>query len=319
MANSVAGYAFDIEGTLYKGGKLQAGVPELFQFLTQQKKPIMFVSGMNLSEMTKVVSQIEKESNVNLSDCTFASNAGSVINKDAKTVQESALSPEEVKEIRRMAQKIAPGSVMVFRTRLNNYREKAIEADTIPNKIRKGITIVLKVLLQVMRKIELHTIPTNRTKLNKMIDNKECYSLDIIAMPKQAVELAKAVKEKFPKLKISGGASLQVSNKDKWAAIESQFADKARDVCYFGDNANDIKCIMNCDRAILSNATKTKMFEVLGREQSNKKQKFATHNFNNSELFKYISGQEYKLDDMVAMTKDAMLDINDTKKVEKEK
>lgn len=307
----VKGYVFDIEGTLYKGGELQKGVPELFRTISNTGKPIMFVSGMNRTEMQQVVDKISDEAGVKLNSI-LASNAGASICYNGEKTS-STLNPEKINQIRDIVRENANGSVVVFRTDITNYREKAIEADTISAKAKKGITIFLKAILEAMKKVELNCIPTSNENLSKLIDSNEICSLEICALPSNIKPLALKIREVLPELKITESATVQISTKSKWSALQDVFGEDAKDVCYFGDSDNDIECIQNCQKAVLTNAKKSRMFDVVEKEQSKGNEKFATVDLGDAELHKYILGNSYSSEYLNNMTTSAKGQTKDAK------
>ncbi len=304
----IKGYAFDIEGTLYKNGKLQKGVLELFKVLSQTGKPIMFISGMNYNEVMKVVSTIKRESNTSFNPI-IASNAGSYIYD--KEIKSFPLSADKVTSIRKTLNLIAPGSMIIYRTALNNYREKILDTDS---KLKSSVTLGLVSILDSLHKIEIDAVPVCQKYLNSINSDNQILSLEII-IPSNSKK-AKFVNELeyFKQLHITNSASVQVSTMSKWQALKNVFGDSAKDVCYFGDNFNDVECLKNCDRAILCNSTKSEMFDVIETEQKLGKNKYATINLSDSELLKYVTGQNYSRHFMENLTSDAKSIVKDLKK-----
>lgn len=303
----IKGYAFDIEGTLYKNGQLQKGAAELFKNIEKTGKPIMFISGMNSTEMKGVIDKINTQSKTTINPI-IASNAGSYIN-GKNDIKFSPLSSTSVNEVKKVVDLIAPGSVIVYRTPLNNYREKAIEAKTIPSKIKKGFTYALIAILEAMKKVELNCVPITMDKIADLQKENQIFSIDILALPKYSKKLAKEL-SKFQDIYVSNGASVQISSSNKWNALQTIFGDDAKNICYFGDSQNDTLCLKNCDKAILANSKKEEMYDIIETEIKNGKDKYATNNLADNEMLKYVLGEGYSkkfMEDLTAKSKASLI------------
>lgn len=307
----IKGYAFDIEGTLYKNGQLQKGVVELFKNIEKTNKPVAFISGMNSAEMKSVIDKINTQAGTKINPI-IASNAGAYINNN-QDVKPSPLSSTSVNEIKKVVDLIAPGSVIVYRTPLNNYREKVVEAKTIPAKVKKGITYALVVILEAMKKVELNCMPLSMAKIVNLQKKNQIFSVDILALPKHTKKLADEL-SKFNDVYVSNGASVQISSSNKWNALQAIFGDDAKNICYFGDSQNDTLCLKNCEKAILANSTKEDMYNIIEAEIQNGSEKYATDNLADSELLKYVLGEDYSKEFMEDLTKKSKISLTSKKK-----
>lgn len=291
--SEIKGYAFDIEGTLYKGGHLRDGVDKLFQEISKTGKPIMFVSGMNEAEITRVVAQIENEANIDLSKATISYNAGAVIRgQDGKYIAKNYLSDIDIAHIENIVENHSDSAIIVRRSKDNNYRFAITEAEGLAPKAKKLATQVIVKLLEIMKVVELDSQIATR---NQMCALKDVGSLEIVALPNIVKELAKKLASELPHLTINAGASLQISTKNKMYAIQKVFGEDLKDIMYFGDGINDLECLRNCGYAVAANSKKVQVLdEIKNKKQTAPSQTFATKNLGDEEFLKFVAGQKFE-------------------------
>ncbi len=293
---------FDVEGTLYKGGKLRPNVVEMMMNLTNAGVQIALVSGMNMTELKAVQKKIDVRCLANSGKHflpILASNGGAyIVNLGDKTkpYRSAALLPYAVQKLVALAHTESGSSIVVCRTTEANYGERVLDAESVTEKAKKGTTSIIKSLLQLLKKVELDYEKLKRDDFNNL-HKKPIRSIEIIALPSSAKRIYKAIMadDELNKYAISPGASIQITPQDKWKSVldiakaENISVD---DIVYVGDGINDIPCFKQAKRSLVAYSKKDKVFSTLEKVQneSNKQDCYATENYGSDTVLKYLLG-----------------------------
>lgn len=283
-------FVFDIEGTLYKKGALRKGIASLFEQIKTlyPEKEIMFITGMNHYEGLKIVSIIENEIGMSL-NATIASNAGNFAMDSAGNVLlKSSIDANKITKLQEIVKRIAPTSIIVYRTSKKNFRDKAMDAEKIATIIKKGGNVATLSFMNLLKIIEISSKALKPEEIERLAKDNEILSIDIAVLPKYAKKLATAVHKELPELTMSASLSLQLGNNNKLNVIENLISEYGSNICYLGDSKNDEVCLAFADTAVCAHSKRQDTIKVVMDQLKQGKLKIATNDLTDKDVMNYI-------------------------------
>lgn len=315
MKNNIKHIIFDIDQTLLKAnGELQPGCTTLMQKVYESDVPITFVSGKNMSEIFEFFDKLCLESDISkgIFRVNFASNVGASSTTTDGRSSNVPLKEEDIKEIEEIVRSISKSSVIVYKTRTNNYMESLIDSK---HKLKKFITSSVVKALDEIGRVDFPISTKRREYIDVLLKDKQVLSLEVVC-PHKSEEVALALSAKFPHLVVCKGRAVQVSGVGKKAYIEGSVLNeelKWEDVCVCGDALNDRDAILHAGYAMVCNPKKKRIDivkEVIALQEIGE-HKFVTNNLGDENVIRYVTNQEYSVGALKRGSKQVLLDLQE--------
>ncbi len=318
MKNNIKHIIFDIDQTLLKpNGELQQGCTNLMKSVFESNIPVTFLSGKNMSEILNFFEMlcIECDIQKGLFHANFASNVGASTTINDGRQASKPITASAIKKIEEIVRNITKSSVIVYKTRTNNYMESLLDSK---HRLKKFITASVVKALDEIGKVDFPITTKRREYLDVLLKDKQVLSLEIVCAHKSK-DVAAAVSQAFPNLVVCEGDAVQVSCVGKKAYIEKFILNddlKWENVCMLGDALNDREALLNAGYGILCNPKKKRVDitkEILSLQEKGQN-KFITTNLGDKNIINYITNMEYNSQSLKKMSKEVLLELESTKK-----
>ncbi len=311
MKNNIKLLASDIEGTLVDGkGNLRENVSNLIKKINEKGIEFALQSGMSLFEIENILAKINKETNIEggLNTDVVAFAGAYIKTSDGTVLKDKPLTKDELNKVREIIKNCANGTVIIYRGKNENYREKLMEVESVSGKVKYAGLVVLVGLLEAIKKVNLPHIKISQKMLKAKIENNEIYSLEIINTGSKLNKINEELAKVFgTSVDISQGKTVQFGHGNKLEGIKTLQKHKTgtedlKGVCAMGDGVNDIAAMENTEYAIVTNTKYESVYNVAKKSNSNKK--FAIGNFND-ETTKFLTNEEFSETKMKELTNTA--------------
>ncbi len=321
MKNNIKHIICDIDQTLLKpNGELQLGCKELMISVFESKIPITFLSGKNMSEILGFFDKLCLECGIdkNFFNVSFASNVGASTTTKNGLSESKPILESDIRKIEDIVRNITKSSVIVYKTRTNNYMESLLDSK---HKIKKFITSSVVKALDEIGRVDFPISAKRREYIDVLLKDKQVLSLEVVCARK-AKEVASVLSEQFPNLVVCQGGAVQVSRMGKRAYIEQYVVNdnvKWDDICVLGDALNDREALLNAGYGIVCNPKKKRLDlvkEVLDLQESGES-KFVTNNLGSYNVINYVTNKDYNQNIMVQQSKNVMKTLESAKRVQK--
>ena len=313
MKNKIKYIASDIEGTLIDGkGNLRENVAKLIKGLEDKKIEFALQSGMSLFEIENTFSKIKEEAKTESMEADIVAFGGAYIKlSDGTVLKDKPLTADELEKVRNVVKECANGTVIIYRGKEENYREKLTEVESISGKVKYAGLVVLVGLLEAIKKVNLPHVKISQKMLKAKMQNNEIYSLEIINTGSKLKLIEEGLKKEFgASVDINNGRTVQFGHGNKLDAIKTvqkhkTGAEKLVGVCSIGDGINDIGSLDATEYSIVTNTKYEKVYNVAKKSvNKGKKTKFAVGEFD-EETIRFLTNQEFSSQKMIETTKTA--------------
>lgn len=306
MKNDIKLVASDIEGTLVDGkGNLRPGVKELISKISDNEIEFALQSGMSLFEIENTLNRLKRETGrIDLEADVIAFGGAYIRLSDGTVLKDQKLTKNELTKVRDIIKDCANGTVIIYRGKEENYREKTMEVETVSAKVKHAGLVVLVGLLEAIKKINLPHVKISKKMLEAKIENNEIYSLEIINTGSKLRKIEEELKKEFgSSVDISVGRTVQFGHGNKLEGIKAvqkkkTGKDDLTGVCSMGDGVNDIGALNATEYAIVTNTKYEKVYNVAKNSIINgSNKKYAVGDFG-EQAIKFVTNQEFNASQM---------------------
>lgn len=313
MKNEIKHIMCDVDQTLLKpNGELQQGCTTLMQKVFESNIPVTFISGKNMSEMFGFFDTLCKKSGIDPKEfkVSFASNVGAYARTRSGSYESNPISEEDIRQIEEIVSGITKSSVIVYKTRSNNYMESLLDSK---HKIKKFITSSVVKALDEIGKVDFPISAKRREYIDVLLRDRQVLSLEVVCA-RRSKEVALALSEKFPNLVVCQGDAVQVSCMGKKAYIEQYVINENLDwqnICVLGDALNDREALLKAGYGLVCNPKKKRLDfvkEVIGLQEKGI-HKYVTSNLGSPNVINYVTGKEYNEAALKRISKDVMKEL----------
>ena len=310
MKNNIKFVASDIEGTLVDGkGNLRENADKLIKTINDNNIEFALQSGMSLFEIENTLSKIKEQTNKDIKADVVAFAGAYIKSSDGTVLKDEPLTMEELTKVREIIKDCANGTVIVYRGKDENYREKTLEVESVSGKVKYSGLVVLVSLLEALKKVNLPNVKISQKMLQAKMANNEIYSLEIINTGSKLQKINAEIQKAFgSSVNVNAGRSVQIGHGTKLDGMkELQKYKKGKDdlsgVCAIGDGVNDIVALENAEYAIVTNTKYESVYNVAKNSINNgSNKKFAVGEFDD-ETINFLTNQNFSSEKMLGTSK----------------